>query len=88
MFAGSFIGRALLRAIVLAAVVLVVWSVLARPSGAHGPKVVYHVKAYDTLWTIAQSHYGGDVRNAVWQIQQANHLSGTTLVPGEKLILP
>ena len=61
---------------------------LARPSGAHGPKVFYRVKAYDTLWTIAQSHYGGDVRDAVWQIQQANHLSSTTLVPGEKLLLP
>jgi nucleoid-associated protein YgaU len=88
MFAGSFLARALLRAVILAAVALVLWSVLARPSGAHGPRVVYRVKAYDTLWTIAQSHYGGDVRDVVWQIQQANHLSGTTLVPGEKLILP
>jgi nucleoid-associated protein YgaU len=88
MFAGSLLGKALLRAVILAAVALVVWSVVARPSGAHGRKVVYRVRAYDTLWTIAQSHYGGDVRDGVWQIQQANHLSGETIVPGEKLILP
>ena len=88
MFAGSFFGKSLLRAVILAAVVLVAWSVLARPSGAHGPTVFYRVKPYDTLWTIAQAHYGGDVRDGVWQIQQANHLSGTTLVPGEKLLLP
>jgi nucleoid-associated protein YgaU len=84
MFARSFLGKSVL----LAAVALVAWSVLARPSGAHGPKVVYRVRAYDTLWTIAQAHYGGDVRDAVWQIQQANHLGGATIVPGEKLILP
>jgi LysM repeat protein len=84
MFGWPFIAKSVL----LAAAVLVAWSVVARPSGANGPKVYYRVKAYDTLWTIAQSHYGGDVRNSVWQIQQANHLSGTTLVPGEKLILP
>jgi nucleoid-associated protein YgaU len=88
MFAHSFLGKALVRAVILAAVALVLWSILARPSGAHGPKIVYRVKIYDTLWTIAQSHYGGDVRDAVWQIQQANHLSGQTIVPGEKLILP
>ena len=58
------------------------------PSGAHGPKVVYRVKAYDTLWTIAQSHYGGDVRDGVWQIQQANHLAGDEIAPGERLVLP
>jgi hypothetical protein len=82
------VSRAAIRILALAAVVLVAWSIVARPSGAHGPKVVYRVKPYDTLWTIAQSHYGGDVRDGVWQIQQANHLDGTTLVPGESLVLP
>ena len=60
----------------------------ARPSGAHGHKVVYRVRAYDTLWTIASTHYGGDARDAVWQIEQANHLGGTQIVPGERLVLP
>jgi LysM repeat protein len=81
-------GKRLLHILALAAAVLVVWSVVARPSGAHGPKVVYRVKAYDTLWTIARAHYGGDVRGAIWQIQQTNHLDGTEIVPGEKLVLP
>ena len=47
------------------------------------------MKAYDTLWSIAQSHYGGDVRDEVWQIQQANHLGDAQVIsPGEKLVLP
>ena len=57
-------GRKLLHILALAGAVLVVWSIAARPSGAHGPKTVYRVKPYDTLWTIARSHYGGDVRGA------------------------
>jgi hypothetical protein len=81
-------GRVVLRILALALLVLVAWSILARPSGAHGPKTIYRVRPYDTLWTIAQSHYGGDARDGVWQIQQANHLAGTTLVPGERLVLP
>ena len=81
-------AKPLLRAVALAAVALLIWSVAARPSGAHGPKVVYRVKPYDTLWTIAQSHYGGDVRDGVWQIQQANHLAGDAIAPGERLVLP
>jgi hypothetical protein len=81
-------GKRLLHILGLAAAVLVVWSVVARPSGAHGPKVVYRVKPYDTLWTIAQAHYGGDVRNSIWEIQQANHLGGSQIAPGEKLVLP
>jgi len=85
---GKTLLRILGRAAALAALALVVWSVVARPSGAHGPRVVYRVKPYDTLWTIAQAHYGGDVRNAIWQIQQANHLAGTEIAPGETLVLP
>jgi hypothetical protein len=76
------------KALILAASVLVVWSVVARPSGAHGHKVVYRVHAYDTLWTIASNHYSGDARDAVWQIEQANHLVGTQITPGERLVLP
>ncbi len=82
------VTRAALRILALAALVLVGWSIVARPSGAHGPKTVYRVHPYDTLWTIAEAHYGGDARDGVWQIQKANGLSGTTLVPGEKLVLP
>jgi nucleoid-associated protein YgaU len=82
------LSKTLLRTLVLAGFALVAWSVLARPSGAHGQKVVYRVKAYDTLWSIATRRYGGDVRDAIWQIQTANHMSSATVSPGERLILP
>ena len=76
------------KIIVLAVSALVLWSVVARPSGAHGHKVTYRVQAYDTVWTIASAHYGGDVRDAVWQIQHANHLVGAAIRPGQTLVLP
>jgi hypothetical protein len=76
------------KALILAAIALVVWSVVARPSGAHGHKVVYRVQPYDTLWTIASAHYAGDARDAIWQIQQANHLHGSQVTVGERLVLP
>ena len=81
-------AKRLIHIVALAAAVLVVWSIAARPSGAHGPKTYYRVKPYDTLWSIAQTHYGGDVRNAIWQIQQVNHLGGSGIAPGERLLLP
>ena len=77
-----------LRVALVAGIALLVWSAVARPSGAHGDKVVYRVRAYDTLWTIAAAHYGGDVRDAIWRIQRANHLTGGMLRPGEELVLP
>jgi LysM repeat protein len=46
------------------------------------------VQPYDTLWTIAASHYSGDVREAIWEIQRANHLAGATIRPGQRLVLP
>ena len=76
------------KVFVLAGLALLVWSAVARPSGAHGHKVTYRVQPYDTLWTIAGAHYGGDVRDAVWQIERANRLSGTSIRPGQKLVLP
>ena len=73
---------------VIAGLALLVWSAVARPSVAHGHKVTYRVQPYDTLWTIAAAHYGGDVRDAVWQIQSANHLDGARISPGQALVLP
>jgi len=40
------------------------------------------------LWSIAQKHYGGDVRDAVWQIEQANHLQSADVRVGQTLVLP
>jgi len=76
------------KVVVLALLALVFWSVAAHPTGAHGPRTVYRVQAYDTLWSIASSHYGGDVREAIWRIQEANHLDGASIRPGETLVLP
>ena len=82
------LSRTILRTLLLAGLALVAWSVLARPSGAHGPRVVYRVKANDTLWSIASRHYGGDVREVVWQIESANHITSGAISPGERLLLP
>ena len=76
------------KALAIAGLALLLWTVVARPSGAHGDRTVYRVQSYDTLWTIASSHYGGDVRQAIWEIQRANHLHGATIQPGERLVLP
>jgi len=80
--------RTALRTLALAGMALLVWSVLARPSGAHGPRTLYRVKPYDTLWTIAAAHYAGDPRSAIWQIETTNHLAGGAIFPGESLVLP
>jgi LysM repeat protein len=60
----------------------------ARPSGSAGKPVSYVVKPTDTLWSIAARHYAGDPREGIWELQQRNHLRGTTLVPGQRLVLP
>ncbi len=76
------------KTLVFLALAIVVWTAFVRPLGAHGPRQVYVVRPYDTLWSIAASHYAGDPRDAVWQIQQRNHLDGGALRPGETLVLP
>jgi LysM repeat protein len=73
--------------VILALLVLAVaWG--ARRSDGAGQEQVYVVRAGDTLWTIAASHYGGDTREGVWRLQDRNHLAGTLVRPGERLVLP
>jgi LysM repeat protein len=74
-------------AIVLAITALAV-GLAARPSGSAGKPVGYVVQPTDTLWSIAAKHYPGDPREGIWELQRRNHLSGTTLVPGQRLVLP
>lgn len=62
--------------------------VVARPSGGAGRPVGYVVKPADTLWSIAAAHYSGDPRQGIWELQKRNHLHSTTLVPGQRLVLP
>ena len=74
-------------AVLLLAVALVV-GVVARPSGSAGKPVTYVVRPADTLWSIAAARYAGDPRAGVWKLQRRNHLWGTMLVPGQRLVLP
>jgi LysM repeat protein len=74
-------------AIVLALAALAV-GLAARPSGSAGKPANYVVQPTDTLWSIAAKHYAGDPREGIWELQRRNHLAGTTLVPGQRLVLP
>jgi LysM repeat protein len=76
------------KILVIVGIAVLVWSASARSSQAHGAKQVVTVRPYDSLWSIAQQHYGGDVRDAIWQIERANHLSGADIRTGQRLVLP
>ena len=75
------------RILLIVGMAVLVWSVMARSSNAHGAKQVVTVRAYDTLWSIAEQHYGGDVRDAIWQIEKANHLQSADVRVGQTLVL-
>jgi LysM repeat protein len=77
-------GRILL--VVLALALLL--SIVARSGQSAGPERQYVVKPADTLWAIALREYGGDPREAVWEIRERNGLTGTTVQPGQVLVLP
>ena len=76
------------RILLIVGMAVLVWSAMARSSNAHGARQVVTVRAYETLWSIAQQHYGGDVRDGVWQIEKANHLQGADVRVGQTLVLP
>ena len=76
------------RIFILVALAVLVWSATAHSSQAHGRKQVVTVKPYDTLWSIAQRHYAGDPRAAIWRIEKANHLPGADVSVGQRLVLP
>ena len=77
------------RVLVIAALVtLLGWSLLTRSSDGAGHAHAYVVQPGDTLWSIAAARYGGDPRAGVWELQQRNGLAGTTITPGEKLLVP
>ena len=72
--------------VVLAGALL--WAILARDTGAGRRAEHYRVRPGDTLWSIAVSRYAGDPREGVWKLERANDLTGATIVPGERLVLP
>jgi LysM repeat protein len=67
---------------------LVIWAIAAHSSNGAGKPQIYTVKPYDTLWSIASAHYGGDPRWAIYRLEQRNGLEGTVVRPGQKLVLP
>ena len=74
--------------VIVVLVAVLVWAVLARDTGASGKPGHHTVQSGETLWTIAQAQYGGDPRSGVWKLQQANDLAGSTIVPGQRLLIP
>lgn len=81
-----FVSRLVLPGVAL--LVLLVALGAARPSSGAPPEARYVVVPGDTLWGIAERRYAGDLREAVWRIEQRNELAGGVLQPGQVLILP
>ncbi len=78
-------GRILLIALVAT---FLGWSLLTGSSVSAGKAQHYVVQPGDTLWSIAAARYAGDPREGVWKLQRQNDLAGTTITPGERLVLP
>jgi nucleoid-associated protein YgaU len=76
------------RIFLLVGLTVLVWSAVARSTQAQGPRQVVTVQPNDTLWAIARAHYAGDVREAIWRIERANHLPGADVRAGQRLVLP
>lgn len=88
-------GKVVAQILLVAAAVLVVVGVAAgaravtespAPAGS-GPSVV--VRPGDTLWNIASRHApGADRRETIKEIRRLNHLDGSSVEVGQKLVLP
>ena len=76
------------RAIALLLFLAVVVALAAHPSGGAGRDQIYRVERYDTLWSIAASHYAGDPREAIPKIARRNHIEDALILPGQRLVLP
>jgi LysM repeat protein len=76
------------KVLLIATLALIAWAALARASHGAGPEQRYTVEPGDTLWTIAVAHYAGDPRDAIYRIDRRNHLGGSLIVPGQRLVLP
>jgi nucleoid-associated protein YgaU len=77
---------AIALAVAVALVVLLSGLVHANLSADGSDRVT--VAPGDTVWSIAAQHTGGDVRDEVDAILQANHLSSPVIVPGQELVIP
>jgi len=75
------------RTLLLVVLSVFLWATFARSSNASGPEERYVVQPADTLWSIAATRYG-DPREGVYELRRRNKLDGSTIVPGEVLVLP
>ena len=75
------------RLLLVAAVTVFLWAAFARSSDASGPEGRYVVRPTDTLWSISATRWA-DPREGVWKLRERNDLEGTTIVPGQVLVLP
>jgi nucleoid-associated protein YgaU len=76
------------KALLIALTLVCVIAVAARTSDGAGHEQRYVVKPYDTLWSIATTHYGGDPRDAISKIERRNGLGNPVIRPGQVLRLP
>jgi hypothetical protein len=76
------------RIVIVVIVAAFLWAVFARDTGASGPERYHVVRAGETMWSIAETTYAGDPREGVWRLQRRNGIDGTTIVPGQRLVLP
>ena len=76
------------KVLLIAVSAVVLWGVVAHASNGAGRDRVYVVQPHDTLWTIAARNYGGDPRAGIWKLEQRNHLTSATLLPGQRLRIP
>jgi LysM repeat protein len=76
------------KVLLIAALALVAWAIVARASEGAAPSRPYTVGPHDTLWSIAATHYGGDPRDGIWKIERRNHLASELIRPGQRLMLP
>jgi LysM repeat protein len=76
------------KVLLIAALAVIAWAIVARASEGARPGLRYTVRPHDTLWSIAVAHYAGDPRDGVWRIQRRNHLTGALIQPGQRLVLP
>ncbi len=72
----------------IAGVALAAALVAAHSSESADRVRYYRVQPGDTLWSIAEAKYEGDVRARVWQLQRANAVDPGTLRVGQRLVLP
>ena len=76
------------KIILLVGVAVLVWSASARSSQAHGAEAGRDRAAVPDALDDRRGALRRRRRGAVWRIEQANHLAGADIQPGEKLVLP